>query len=212
MSRPMTSAASLRIRDAALTDTPRIAEIYAHYVRTSVATFEEVPPDELEIAARFHRVSSFGLPWIVLEDEAGIQGYAYAGPFRDRSAYRFTVEDSIYIDADHLRCGYGTRLLGELISRCEALGKRQMIAVVGRFAIGGIDRSSYPHGLQTRRYAALGGVQIRQLGRLCPHDPPPWQRRFCAARLSQLNYCIAAFAADEPVTFRIDRRPQNPLN
>lgn len=131
MSRPMTSAASPRIRDAALTDTPRIAEIYAHYVRTSVATFEEVPPDELEIAARFHRVSSFGLPWIVIEDEAGVQGYAYAGPFRDRSAYRFTVEDSIYIDADHLRCGYGTRLLGELISRCEALGKRQMIAVVG---------------------------------------------------------------------------------
>ena len=83
------------IRDAVLADTPRIAEIYAHYVGTTVATFEEVPPDALEIAARFHRVSSLGLPWLVIEDAAGIQGYAYAAPFRDRSAYRFTVEDSI---------------------------------------------------------------------------------------------------------------------
>lgn len=122
---------SSRIRNAVLTDTTRIAEIYAHYVRTSVATFEETPPDAVEIAARFHRVTTLGLPWIVIEDAAGVQGYAYAGPFRDRSAYRFSVEDSIYIDAGHLRCGYGTRLLNELISRCEALGKRQMIAVIG---------------------------------------------------------------------------------
>lgn len=119
------------IRDAVLTDTTRIAEIYAHYVRTSVATFEETPPDAVEIAARFHRVSSLGLPWLVIEDAEGVQGYAYAAPFRDRSAYRFTVEDSIYIDADRQRCGYGTRLLTDLIHRCEALGKRQMIAVIG---------------------------------------------------------------------------------
>lgn len=122
---------SPRIRDAVLSDTPRIAEIYAHYVRTSVATFEEDPPDAVEIAARFHRVSSLGLPWLVIEEDAGIQGYAYAAPFRDRSAYRFTVEDSIYIDPDRQRAGYGTRLLTELIARCEALGKRQMIAVIG---------------------------------------------------------------------------------
>lgn len=87
----------------------------------------------MEIAARFHRVTTLGLIWIVIEDAAGVQGYAYAGPFRDRSAYRFSVEDSIYIDAGHLRCGYGMRLLSELISRCEALGKRQVIAVIGGF-------------------------------------------------------------------------------
>jgi|TARA_B100001059_G_C17420108_1_gene372735 phosphinothricin acetyltransferase len=115
---------SPRIRDAALADITRIAEIYARYVRTSVATFEETPADAVEIAARFHRVTTLGVPWIVIEDAAGVQGYAYAGPFRDRSAYRFSVEDSIYIDVDHLRCGYGMRLLSELISRCEALGKR----------------------------------------------------------------------------------------
>lgn len=120
-----------RIRNAVLTDTPRIAEIYAHYVRTSVATFEETPPDAVEIAARFHRVAALDLPWLVIEDTAGIQGYAYAAPFRDRSAYRFTVEDSIYIDPDRQRCGFGARLLTELIAHCEALGKRQMIAVIG---------------------------------------------------------------------------------
>ena len=115
---------SPRIRDAALADITRNSEIYARYVRTSVATFEETPADVVEIAARFHRVTTLGVPWIVIEDAAGVQGYAYAGPFRDRSAYRFSVEDSIYIDVDHLRCGYGMRLLSELISRCEALGKR----------------------------------------------------------------------------------------
>lgn len=125
------AAPTPRIRDAVLADTPRIAEIYAHFVETSIATFEETPPDAVEIAARFHRVASLGLPWLIIEDAEGIQGYAYAAPFRDRSAYRFTVEDSIYIDAGRQRCGYGTQLLGELIERCEALGKRQMIAVIG---------------------------------------------------------------------------------
>lgn len=119
------------VRGAAETDISRIAEIYAHYVRTSVATFEESPPDKTEIAIRFARIAALGLPWLVVEDEAGVQGYAYAAPFRDRSAYRFTVEDSIYIAADRLRRGYGALLLTELIARCEALGKRQMIAVVG---------------------------------------------------------------------------------
>lgn len=131
MSAPQTAEIPPTVRDAAENDIPRITEIYAHYVRTSVATFEEVPPDIAEIAIRFHRVTALGLPWLLLEDEAGVQGYAYAGPFRDRSAYRFTVEDSIYIAADRLRRGYGALLLTELIARCEALGKRQMIAVVG---------------------------------------------------------------------------------
>lgn len=119
------------IRDATEADMARIAEIYAHYVRSSVATFEEVPPDTAEITARFRRFAALGLPWLVLEDEDAVQGYAYAAPFRDRSAYRFTVEDSIYIAADRLRRGYGALLLAELIARCESLGKRQMIAVVG---------------------------------------------------------------------------------
>ena len=120
-----------RIRSAVESDIPRITEIYAHYVETSVATFEETPPDTFEIAARFIRITEQGLPWLVVEDAAGVQGYAYAAPFRDRSAYRFTVEDSIYIAPDRQRRGYGGVLLGDLIARCAAIGKRQMIAVVG---------------------------------------------------------------------------------
>jgi L-amino acid N-acyltransferase YncA len=120
-----------RIRGATEADIPRITDIYAHYVETSVATFEETPPNTIEIAARFIRVTELGLPWLVAEDAGGVQGYAYAAPFRDRSAYRFTVEDSIYIAPDQLRRGYGGLLLTELIARCEDIGKRQMIAVVG---------------------------------------------------------------------------------
>lgn len=125
------TGAGPHVRDAREDDIPRIAEIYATYVMTTVATFEEVPPDVDEMRARFARITGLGLPWLVAENGDGVQGYAYAGPFRDRSAYRYVVEDSIYVAADHIRHGYGSALLSTLIERCEALGKRQMIAVVG---------------------------------------------------------------------------------
>ena len=123
--------AEVRVRDAVGDDLQRITEIYSHYVLSSVATFEEVPPTAENMTARFERIRSLGLPWLVAEDENGVQGYAYASLFRDRSAYRYVVEDSIYIAPAQLRRGFGTILLKELIGRCEALGKRQMIAVVG---------------------------------------------------------------------------------
>ncbi len=120
------------IRDATADDMQAITAIYETYVNSSVATFEEVPPDETEIRARFDRVRGLGLPWLVAEVSGGlIVGYAYAAPFRDRSAYRYVVEDSIYVAADHIRRGIGSALLDELVRRCTALGKRQMIAVVG---------------------------------------------------------------------------------
>lgn len=119
------------LRDAAAGDAARIAEIYAHYVLGSVATFEEAPPGPDEMGARLLRVAARGLPWLVAEDAAGVQGYAYAAPWRERSAYRYAVEDSVYVAADMTRRGLGARLLGELIRRCEALDLRQMIAVVG---------------------------------------------------------------------------------
>lgn len=125
------AAARPWVRDAEDDDLARITEIYAEYVATSVATFEEVPPGLDEMRARLMRVRALGLPWLVAETDAGVEGYAYAGPFRDRSAYRYVVEDSIYVARDRIRRGIGSALLGELIVRCEALGKRQMIAVVG---------------------------------------------------------------------------------
>jgi L-amino acid N-acyltransferase YncA len=120
-----------RVRDATEDDIASIVGIYSHYVLQTLATFDEDPPDAETMTARFRRITDAGLPWLVIEDGGAVKGYAYAGPFRDRSAYRFTVEDSIYVDAQSTGRGYGTLLLGELIDRCEALGKRQMIAVVG---------------------------------------------------------------------------------
>ena len=122
---------SYDIRDATAADMPAIAGIYRHYVQNSITTFEEDPPDAAELERRLNGVTGKGLPWLVIEDGERVRGYAYAAPYRDRSAYRFLVEDSIYVDPAATGQGYGTALLAALIDRCERLGKRQMIAVIG---------------------------------------------------------------------------------
>lgn len=119
------------IRDARAADLPAIAKIYEHYVLHSIATFEETPPDAETLETRFRRVAAAGLPWLAIDDADGVRGYAYAAPYRDRSAYRYLVEDSIYVDPAATGRGYGTALLAALIDRCTALGRRQMIAVIG---------------------------------------------------------------------------------
>jgi len=108
-----------------------IASIYSHYVRNSAATFEIDPPDVPEMENRRQNIVSAGLPYLVLEFEGGIAGYAYAGQYRPRPAYRFTVEDSIYIHPQQTARGFGRLLLTELIAACEKAGSRQMIAVIG---------------------------------------------------------------------------------
>ncbi len=123
--------AAATVRDAVEADLPRIAEIYGHYVLNSIATFEEEAPGLPEMSARFRGLGSAGFPWLVAETPDGIAGYAYAAPWRDRSAYRYVAEDSVYVAPGRFRQGVGTALLGELISRCTAAGMRQMIAVVG---------------------------------------------------------------------------------
>ncbi|MEO5375083.1 MAG: N-acetyltransferase family protein [Alphaproteobacteria bacterium] len=127
----MNAGLELFIRDATAADMAAVRRIYAHYVTTTAASFEEVPPDEAEMVRRHREVLDRGLPFLVAEWEGGVAGFAYAGPFRQRSAYRFTIEDSIYVAPDRLRRGIGGALLGALIKRCAALGYRQMIAVVG---------------------------------------------------------------------------------
>jgi L-amino acid N-acyltransferase YncA len=112
-------------------DVPAIAEIYAHYVRHTTASFETEPPDAHEMARRRDAVLSVGLPWLVAEADRAVTGYAYAAPYRPRGAYRFTVEDSIYIHPEYAGQGIGSELLGRLIEGCEAWGARQMIAVIG---------------------------------------------------------------------------------
>lgn len=121
----------LTIRMATPGDMAAVAAIYSHYVETSAATFEVVPPAPDDMARRYEDVMAQSLPYLVAEQENQLVGYAYAGLYRTRSAYRHTVEDSVYVDKDSLGQGIGRHLLWDLITRCTALGYRQMIAVIG---------------------------------------------------------------------------------
>lgn len=126
------AGAGFSLRDAAPADIPSITRIYAHHVRYGLASFEDEPPDEAEMARRLDDVRARGLPWLIAADDAAVvRGYAYASPYRLRSAYRFTLEDSIYIAPDWLRRGLGLALLARLIERCAAANYRQMVAVIG---------------------------------------------------------------------------------
>ncbi|MFC1674224.1 GNAT family N-acetyltransferase [Pseudomonadota bacterium] len=121
----------ITIRDSRPDDAADIARIYAHHVQHSTASFEEVPPSEADIIERRACVLEFGAPYIVAELYGEVHGFAYASKFRPRSAYRHTVEDSIYVDPATTGKGIGTKLLSALIKRCTALGYRQMVAVIG---------------------------------------------------------------------------------
>lgn len=124
-------ARAFELRDACAHDASAIQAIYATHVLTGLASFEEVPPDAAVMAQRMAVIQARSLPYIVAECDGQIGGYAYASPFRERSAYRYTVEDSVYIANDALRQGLGRALLSEVIMRCTAAGYRQMIAVIG---------------------------------------------------------------------------------
>lgn len=119
------------IRDASEADMPAVQAIYAHHVLHGLGTFEEMPPPVDDITARHAAIVAAGLPWLVAEIDGRVAGFAYAGPFRARAAYRFTVEDSVYVGAGFARRGVGRALLGQLIRRCEAGPWRQMLAVIG---------------------------------------------------------------------------------
>lgn len=121
----------MHIRPSHAGDLPAIAEIYGHHVLHGTGTFELEPPDEAEMARRHADVTGKGLPWLVAEDAQGVCGYAYANHFRPRRAYRFCLEDSIYLHPRAAGRGVGRLLLAELMARCEALGARQMLAVIG---------------------------------------------------------------------------------
>ncbi len=119
------------VRDAAPADLIRIQAIYAHHVRHGLASFEEVPPDLDEIRQRHALVVDRGLPFLVARRAGKVAGYAYASPYHHRPAYRFTLENSVYVAAEAQGCGIGRQLLEELIRRCTILEYRQMIAVIG---------------------------------------------------------------------------------
>lgn len=120
------------IRPATATDAPAIQAIYAHHVLTGTGTFEIDPPDLPDILARMDKVAARGWPWLVCVDAHDhVNGYAYAGPFRERAAYDATVEDSIYIAPRAIGLGIGRALLLDLIDACIKAGAKEMLAVIG---------------------------------------------------------------------------------
>jgi L-amino acid N-acyltransferase YncA len=121
----------LPIRPATASDLPAITAIYAHAVKNGTASFELDPPDEAEMARRHAALVAGGYPYLVAGREGAALGYAYAGPYRSRPAYRHTVENSVYVAPAAHRQGLGRALLKALIVECEARGYRQMIAVIG---------------------------------------------------------------------------------
>jgi len=138
VSEPATRPAPGAIRDSLPADLPAIAAIYAHYVATSLATFDEIAPSAEDMGQRRAQLVAAGLPFVVAANGAGrIEGYAYAAPFRPRSGYRFSLEDSIYVEPAASRRGIGTALLATLIERCAASGYRQLVAVIGDTANAG---------------------------------------------------------------------------
>ena len=119
------------IRPAQHTDLPAIAEIYRWNVLHGTGTFELEPPDLADLAHRWEDVRAKGLPWLVAQCGSVVSGYAYANHFRPRRAYRFCLENSIYLANDMRGRGLGRLLLAELMARCTAAGARQMLAVIG---------------------------------------------------------------------------------
>jgi L-amino acid N-acyltransferase YncA len=120
-----------RLRPAVPGDLAAIAAIYEPEVRHGTATFELEPPDAAELSRRLAKVRAAGLPWLVAELDGQIGGYAYAAPYRDRPAYRFTAEDSVYLAAWARGRGVGRRLLDAVVEAAGDAGMRQMVAVIG---------------------------------------------------------------------------------
>lgn len=122
---------SLEVRQARESDLPGITAIYAHHVRTGLASFETEPPDEAEMRARYEALRAKGLPYLACDCDGRLAGYAYASSYRTRPAYRFTLEDSVYVHPDFAGRGIGRALLAQLIEACAAYGCRQLVAVIG---------------------------------------------------------------------------------
>ncbi|QEE26778.1 N-acetyltransferase [Terriglobus albidus] len=144
-------ATEIQVRPVETSDAEAIAEIYGHYVRSSTATFELEPPTVEEIRLRMKVIAEKGLPWLVAEQGGRVVGYAYAGPYRPRAAYRFTLENSVYIHHETAGQGIGRLLMEQLLERCTEWGARQMVAVIG----GGDENAA-----SVRLHEKLGFVRV----------------------------------------------------
>jgi L-amino acid N-acyltransferase YncA len=149
------------VRTAVAADLEQVAAIYAHYVTTSLATFEEVAPTVADWRRRLEDLAGRDLPFLVAEagaDHGSVGGYAYASPWRPKPAYRHTVEDTVYVSPGHTGRGLGSALLGALLAGCERAGARQVIAVI---ADTGDDASAALH----RRFGFAHAGRLSGVGR-----------------------------------------------
>lgn len=141
------------------TDAARLAQIYEHYVLHDTATFETEPISADEMWARIERIQGRGLPWLVAEQDGTVVGYAYAGPYRDRAAYRHTLEASVYLDHEVRRGGWGTALYTELITRLRVLETSEHAPV--HSVLGGI---ALPHPGSVALHERLGFRHVGTIG------------------------------------------------
>lgn len=140
------------IRAATAADAEAVAEIYNYYVTNTVVTFEEEPVSPLDMARRINEIASASLPWLVAELHGRVLGYAYASKWKGRSAYRFSVESTVYVDRSHLGQGLGSRLYGELLP---ILADSGMHIVIGGVAL--------PNPASVALHEKLGFVKVAQL-------------------------------------------------
>ncbi|MGR0280164.1 arsinothricin resistance N-acetyltransferase ArsN1 family B [Marinomonas dokdonensis] len=143
------------IRDVKDSDAPHIANIYNHYVKHSVATFEEQPVSEATLLERIKKVRQEKLPWLVLQHQDQLVGYAYASPWKERSAYRFAVEVSVYIDPDFHGQGLGKRLYQRLFKKLHDTDKRTAIAGI-----------TLPNPASVGLHESMGMTQVALFGQV----------------------------------------------
>jgi len=172
------------IRPAQPRDAQALAAIYGWHVLNGTGTFEEAPPSPVEMEARRSAVAAHGLPYLVAVQDGRVDGFAYAAPFRLRAAYRYTVEDSIYLDPQAIGRGIGKALLGDVLAACEALGLRQVVAVIGDSAnaasIGvhrahGFEPSGVTRGLGYKGGRWLDVVWMQKALNGGMTGPPAWE-------------------------------------
>ena len=143
----------MQVRPATPDDLPAVQSIYAHHVQRGLASFEEAPPPTEELRRRHAEVTDRGLPWLVADFGGVVAGYGYCAPYRARSAYRYALEDSVYVREDCHGRGVGAALLEALIERCTALGYRQLVAVIGDSA----------HAASINLHASCGFLRVGTL-------------------------------------------------
>jgi phosphinothricin acetyltransferase len=143
----------VQVRPATPGDIPQIHAIYSHHVQKGLASFEEEPPSPAELRRRYDEITGRGLPYLAADVGGEVAGYGYCALYRTRSAYRYTLEDSVYVRPDAQGRGVGKAVLAELIRRCEALGYRQLVAVIGDSA----------HAASIGLHASQGFVRVGTL-------------------------------------------------